>query len=195
LAVVRHLVEQHGGTVSAESDGLKQGSTFTVTLPITAVNLPAEGVQTESSHEIGGAKCAPFNGAPSLEGVRVLVVDDQPDARELLSVVLSFAGAEVTTAGSVVEALNTLVELKPDVLISDIGMPEHDGFTLINRLRSLPKDVGGAIPAIALTAYATEEDRIRSLKAGFRDHVAKPVEPGELISVVAKAAGGGAGRR
>ena len=122
---------------------------------------------------------------------RVLVVDDQPDARELLSMVLGHAGAEVLTADTAAAALETLRRTRLDVLVSDIGMPDEDGFNLIGRVRSLPSEEGGATPAIALTAYATEEDRQRSLSAGFEDHLPKPVEPAELVALVAQLVGRG----
>jgi CheY-like chemotaxis protein len=120
-----------------------------------------------------------------LNGVRVLVVDDHPDARELVAMVLVSAGAEVSAADSTRAALETLKQTKPDVLVSDIGMPGEDGFTLIRRIRSLPPGQGGELPTIALTAYATEEDRLRSLAAGFEAHLPKPVEPAALIATVA----------
>ncbi|HEX7177505.1 MAG TPA: ATP-binding protein [Pyrinomonadaceae bacterium] len=192
LAVVRHLVEQHGGTVSAESAGAQQGATFTVNLPITAVSTPPEKVESKAGD--GAGREQQPNGSNLLDGVRVLVVDDQPDARELLSMVLQYAGAEVLTADSATAALDTLRRTRLDVLVSDIGMPDEDGFHLIGRLRSLPTEEGGATPAIALTAYATEEDRQRSISAGFEDHLPKPVEPAELVAMVAQLAARKTGR-
>jgi CheY-like chemotaxis protein/two-component sensor histidine kinase len=186
LAVVRHLVEQHGGTVSAESAGAQRGATFTVNLPLTAVSAPPEKVQGRAS---AGAGREQPNGSNLLAGLRVLVVDDQPDARELLSMVLERAGAEVLTADSAAAALEALRRTRLNVLVSDIGMPDEDGFHLIGRVRSLPSAEGGATPAVALTAYATEEDRQRSLAAGFEDHLPKPVEPAELVAIVARLAG------
>ncbi len=185
LAVVRHLVEQHGGTVSVASRGEQRGSTFSVNLPIAALS-------ERSNEQEHGAINQPHDGAPPhpavLDKVRVMIVDDQPDARELISMVLMQAGAEVVTAGSVADALVALKGAKPDVLLSDIGMPDEDGFTLISRLRSLSPEDGGRIPVIALTAYATEDDRQRSLAAGFENHVSKPVNSDELISAVAESA-------
>jgi CheY-like chemotaxis protein len=121
----------------------------------------------------------------TLEGLRVLVVDDQPDARELLSMVLGHAGAEVITAASAATAFEMLLKHRPDLLVSDIGMPAEDGFTLIGRIRALQPAEGGTTQAIALTAYATEEDRRRVLAAGFAKHLSKPVEPSELVAAVA----------
>jgi signal transduction histidine kinase/ActR/RegA family two-component response regulator len=184
LAIVRHLVEQHGGSVSVESDGEQQGSTFYVNLPITAVNERALEQRVREEH---ASETQPLAASP-LDGLRVLVVDDQADARELISMVLREAGAKAVTAASASDALESFKGAKPDVLISDIGMPGEDGFMLINRVRSLAPEEGGAVPAIALTAYATEEDRQRALAAGYDNHVSKPVEPGELIEAVAQAA-------
>jgi CheY-like chemotaxis protein len=182
---VRHLVEQHGGTVSAESAGEQRGATFTVNLPVTAVSAPPGKVEDEAGDGAPREQPRPHDGSSVLDGVRVLVVDDQADARELLSMVLACAGAEVLTADSAAAALDTLRRTRLDVLVSDIGMPDEDGFHLIGLVRSLPSEEGGATPAIALTAYATEEDRRRSLSAGFEDHLPKPVEPAELVALVA----------
>jgi signal transduction histidine kinase/CheY-like chemotaxis protein len=187
LAVVRHLVEQHGGTVEAKSAGEQQGATFMVNLPITALSARAKKGQNKEEELPPPDEQSEYSG--QLDGVRVLVVDDQPDARELLSIVLKYAGAEVMVASSAAEAVETIKRGRFHVLVSDIGMPEEDGFMLIGRVRSLPLEEGGKIPAIALTAYATEEDRQRSLAAGFEDHVIKPVEPSELVAIVANLAG------
>jgi signal transduction histidine kinase/ActR/RegA family two-component response regulator len=184
LAIVRHLVEQHGGTVSVESDGEQKGSTFYVNLPITAVS---ERALEQSVKEQHASETQPLAASP-LDGLRVLVVDDHEDARELVSMVLREAGAKAVTAASASDAMESLKGAKPDVLISDIGMPGEDGFMLINRVRSLAPEEGGAVPAIALTAYATEDDRQRALAAGYDNHVSKPVEPDELIDAVAQAA-------
>jgi signal transduction histidine kinase len=178
LAIVRHLVEQHGGRVSAESAGERQGSVFTISLPIAAVKAPPES-PVAAGHE--PSRRPPEDEAPPLDGVRVLVVDDQPDARELLALVLGRAGARVSTAASAAEALEAFVREGAEVLVSDIGMPAEDGYSLVGRIRATP---AGRVPAVALTAYATEEDRRRALAAGFDAHVAKPVEPTELVSVI-----------
>jgi signal transduction histidine kinase/ActR/RegA family two-component response regulator len=185
LAVVRHLVELHGGTVWAESEGELKGSTFTVSLPITAVSAHVPGSRGATDE---AANQAPQDGTDTLRGVRVLVVDDHTDARELVALVLASAGAEVSAEETALAALETLKRSRPDVLVTDIAMPEEDGFTLISRIRSLPPEEGGQTPTIALTAYATEEDRLRSLAAGFENHLPKPVEPAELVAVVAQLA-------
>jgi signal transduction histidine kinase/ActR/RegA family two-component response regulator len=182
LAIVRHLVEQHGGRVSAESGGEQRGSTFTISLPVAAVNArpeAGEGVEQQSSH---GASDA---GSAALGGVRVLVVDDQPDARELLALVLGQAGAEVLTAATAAGALEVLERDDVGVLVSDVGMPGDDGYSLVGRVRAMTERRSARIPAVALTAYASDEDRQCALDAGFDVHVTKPVEPAELVSVIA----------
>ncbi|HVF42870.1 MAG TPA: ATP-binding protein [Pyrinomonadaceae bacterium] len=195
LAVVRHLVEQHGGRVAAESGGEGHGSTFTITLPVAAVRVAASrGTGSGPLREAGGKRPAasPAVGKP-LSGVRVLVVDDQPDARELLALVLERAGAAVRTAATADAAVNLLRAEPADVLVSDIGMPGEDGYKLVGRVRALPASEGGRVPAVALTAYATEEDRRRALDAGFEEHVSKPVEPSALVAAVAALAARGRG--
>jgi signal transduction histidine kinase len=184
LAISRHLVEMHGGTIRAASRGEGQGATFTVEFPLTTYQArPAEPRR-------GDENFAPRIPTSSvLQGLRVLVVDDEPDARELLTVTLSQAGAQVTAAPSCAEAVKTLVQLKHDILISDIGMPDQDGYALMRKVRLLDPEQGGRIPAVALTAYARNEDRARALSAGFQRHVAKPVDPAELTEVVADLAG------
>ncbi len=189
LAVVRHLVEQHGGTVRAASDGEHLGSTFTVNLPISAVNTHAAGETQEEAAAGREQVRAPQETEGLLQGVRVLVVDDHTDARELLAMVLSSAGASVSAAASAPDALEALKREPPDVLVSDIGMPGEDGFALVRRVKALRPEDGGRTPAIALTAYATEEDRLRALAAGFAEHLPKPVEPADLVTAVAHLAG------
>ncbi|TMB59685.1 MAG: response regulator [Deltaproteobacteria bacterium] len=179
LAIVRQLVELHGGTVRAESPGEGQGATFTVSLPIPTFQLDgAEG------HGAPGKV-----DAPSLEGLRVLVVDDEADARESLTVVLEQCGAVVTAVASARDALSALAHQRPDILVSDIGMPEEDGYSLIEKVRVLDAQRGGRIPAVALTAYAAPEDRRRALAAGYELHVPKPVTPEELVTAVANLSG------
>ncbi len=180
LALVRHLVEAHGGTVKAESDGDDRGATFTVRLPVQAV-FPREAIvdRPTPSFVDGGAS------RPSLEGMTVLVVDDEPDARELVALVLRSSGADVTTVSNAPSALAAIIERRYTVVVSDVGMPEVDGYGLIRRIRSLGAGENATIPAIALTAYAREEDRRLALEAGFDAHVAKPVEPRELVRLVA----------
>ncbi|HWT01816.1 MAG TPA: ATP-binding protein, partial [Pyrinomonadaceae bacterium] len=183
LAIVRHLVELHGGTVRAESPGEGQGATFTVLLPVAPVyQAAAEG---ERVHPAARETLPFFDCVDRLDGVRVLVVDDEPDTRDLLKAGLGQCGAEVTAAGSAAEALEAIVTAAPDLLISDIGMPDEDGYELIRRVRQLPEGSGGRLPAIALTAYARVEDRMQALRAGYQMHVPKPVELAELVAVAA----------
>jgi PAS domain S-box-containing protein len=190
LAIVRHLAELHGGTVRAESEGEGQGATFTVDLPLMIVRAPrrvearnAERVQPTADRGEGLA-CP-----PELDGLHVLVVDDEEDARALLTTVLESCGARVTAVGSAREALDALGREKFDVLLSDIGMPEEDGYWLIKKVRKLTPERGGRTPAAALTAYAGARDRMRVLRSGYQIHVPKPVEPAELVAVVANLAG------
>lgn len=183
LAIVRHLVELHGGTVRAESEGEGLGATFIVSFPIMPVRKP-ESEGEEISQQINNPE-----NSPSLHGLQVLLVDDDPDTRFFLSTALAQWGAKAIEASSVNEALQAIEKWKPDVLISDIGMPEEDGYTLIRKVRSLSAEQGGLIPAAAITAYARTEDRTRSLLEGFQMHVPKPVEPTELAAVIATLAG------
>ena len=174
LAITRHLVELHGGTIEAASPGDQQGATFTVTLPLLL--SPA---RTPASTE------PPEPVTATLVGLRILLVDDEDDAREAMAVLLRQAGAEVIAVASAPLALEALAKEKLDVLLSDIAMPGEDGYALIAKVRSLPAAKGGHIAAAALTAYATAEDRARVLRAGYQGHFAKPVEPGDLVSAVA----------
>ncbi|HYY56511.1 MAG TPA: ATP-binding protein [Pyrinomonadaceae bacterium] len=186
LAIVRHLSEMHGGSVRAESEGEGRGSTFTLELPVRAVITEAE---EEVVAYCEGADASQFPPATLLEGVSVLVVDNEHDARALVSEVLEQCGATVMTASSTAEALAVLEQAKPDVLVSDIGMPGEDGYDLIRRVRTLERERGGRLPAVALTAYVSEDDRRRALSAGYQEHVAKPVELKRLASLVASLAG------
>ena len=186
LAIVRHLVELHGGTVRADSLGEGQGATFSVQLPL--VSRLTEGsnqLPVDSPVEDN----VPFDNLPELNGLRVLVVDDEADARELLATILGQYGVEVTAVATASEVLEALPRFKPDVLVSDIGMPGEDGYALIRKVRVLAAEQGGQIPAVALTAYARAEDRIRALASGFQLHMPKPVNPEELVAVVANLAG------
>ncbi|HEX2163948.1 MAG TPA: ATP-binding protein [Thermoanaerobaculia bacterium] len=183
LAIVRHLVELHGGAVRADNREGRRGAIFTVTLPRRSV-APAARDSTARQARVERAPMA----SPSLAGLRVLVVDDQVDARELLAALLERCGAEVTTTGSARQAYEALQRQRYDVLLSDVGMPEEDGYTLMRRIRDLPPKRGGLIPAAALTAYASAQDRLRSLEAGFQMHIAKPVQPAELLAAVASLA-------
>jgi PAS domain S-box-containing protein len=180
LAIVRHLVELHGGTVSATSEGEGQGATFTVMLPIT----PVYQVDSSGSRVHPAARdLLPANDvADRLDDMRVLVVDDEADTRELLRQGLEYCGAKVKVVGSAAEALDALVSFNPDILISDIGMPGVDGYDLIRKIRGLPQKTR-KIPAIALTAYTRVEDRLNALRAGYDMHVPKPVELAELVAV------------
>ncbi len=186
LAIVRHLVELHGGTVSAESPGMGQGATFIVNLPMKAISLEANTAEQLSSVvDVQEAN----NYLPKLDGLRVLIVDDEADARHLLTTILREYGTQVIAAASACEALLALQEFHPHVLVSDISMPQEDGYTLIRKVRALPTEQGGRIPAVALTAYARTEDRTQALLAGFQLHVPKPVNPGELAAVIANLTG------
>ncbi|MDQ3438900.1 MAG: PAS domain S-box protein [Planctomycetota bacterium] len=192
LAIVKQLIELHGGSVRAHSAGPGAGATFTVSLPLTALRVEPDGDDHERRHPQGGSTGAPValpDQCVRIAGVRVLVVDDEPDARMLVRRLLEDCDAIVSTAESAGEALRRLEQERPDVLVSDIGMPGEDGYSLIRRVRALGADRGGNTPAVALTAYARAEDRVRSVLAGFQMHVAKPVEPTELITMVASLAG------
>ena len=189
LSIVKQLAELHGGSVSAKSEGLGAGSTFTVTLPLLATRA---GLEPESERRHPTASSMPA-GPPDvcgeIAGLRVLIVDDEPDARELVKRLLEDCHAIVTATASVDEVLERVQTGNFDVLVSDIGMPGEDGYSLIRRVRLLGKERGGDIPAIALTAYARAEDRVKAVAAGFSMHVAKPVELAELVTMVAGAAG------
>ncbi|XXX71731.1 PAS domain S-box protein [Sorangium sp. So ce134] len=183
LSIVKHLVELHGGTVAVASPGEGLGATFTVTLPLAGVSPQAPGAAQRPAS--ARAEALADYPAAELTGVRVLVVDDQPDAREVAQRVLEECAACVTTAGSAAEAMAALERERPDVLVSDLGMPGEDGFQLIRRVRGLGPARGGATPAVALSALARAEDRARALGAGYQAHVAKPLDPAELVGVVA----------
>jgi PAS domain S-box-containing protein len=183
LSIVRHIVESHGGTVMATSGGEGKGSSFTIHLPVVEMGADGQRVPPVSHEESG------LDESPRLDGVRVLVVEDEPDARHLLAAVLQKRGARVFMASTAAEALEMLQRERPDVLLSDIALEDEDGYSLIRRVRSLPQDQGGRIPAAALTSYGRLEDRMRALSAGFQLHAAKPVEPAELVAVVASLAG------
>jgi PAS domain S-box-containing protein len=194
LAIVRHLVELHGGTVEATSAGAGQGAVFTVCLPLAAfppVALESRTHPTADPTALAMSDLAgdPGLAVPDLAGIRVLVVEDDPDARELVARVLAGYSAEVVAVGSAAEGLAELIRHPPHVLLSDIEMPGEDGYSLIAKVRALAPEAGGATPAAALTAFARGQDRRRALQAGFQLHVAKPVEPIELATVVANLAG------
>ncbi|MEH2044445.1 PAS domain S-box protein [Nostoc sp.] len=179
LAIVRHLVELHGGTIHADSPGKEQGATFTVKLPLL-----------KSAHLHPFAPLPPSAPLPlSLLGVRVLVVDDQADTREFITTVLEQCQAEVTAVASVPEALQLIIQWKPDALVSDIGMLQEDGYSLIRKVRSQPPELGGNIPAAALIADTRAEDRMRAIQEGYQLHLPKPIEADELATVVARLVG------
>jgi PAS domain S-box-containing protein len=189
LAIVRHLVELHGGTVHAESRGEGQGAIFTVELPLAATKMKS-GDSGRAKVNAEQARVMPDEGEPlddpcRLEGVRVLLVEDEQDTRDLVKTILEQCGAEVVAVGSAAEALSALERIKPNVLVSDIGMPGESGYELIRQVRARGPERGGRVPAVALTAYAGPKDRRRALMAGFQTHLAKPVEPDELLAVVA----------
>ena len=186
LAIVRHLVEMHGGSVSARSEGEGKGATFTVMLPIAPVYQvdPSAGRVHPAARDL----LPQHDATDRLDDLRILVVDDEVDTRELLKQGLEYCGATVTLAGSAAEALQIITARTPDVLISDIGMPGVDGYDLIKQVRGLPASRGGKVPAIALTAYTRVEDRLQALRAGYDMHVPKPVELAELVAVAVSAA-------
>jgi CheY-like chemotaxis protein len=182
LAIVKQLVDAHDGVIVAHSDGEGRGAAFTVELPARA----------STARDLARAAVVPSTAAPRdirLDGVRILVVDDDEDSRDLIGLMLVDQGAVVSSAASAAEGLRQLAESPPDVLVSDIGMPDVNGYSLIRRIRSLSSDRGGKTPAVALTAYARAEDGERAFAAGFQAHVTKPVDPERLSAVVANLAG------
>lgn len=188
LAVVRHLVELHGGTISAESDGLGKGSVFTVDLPLAQERRdPARAEERRREVERRRSRKV----AIRLDGLHVLVVEDDDDSRKLLGTMLKRYGARVTSTKNAKEALSVFDGELPDLMISDIGMPDEDGYELIRKLRSAPPDRGGLVPAIALTGYASRKDRDRALAAGYHQHMAKPVEQADMIAAIAALVGRG----
>ena len=178
LAIVRQIVELHGGRVWVESAGENQGATFTVELPLSHAASPAALAAADAS--ISGSDALP------LANLRVLVVDDEPDSRDFVAFVVEQAGAKAIAVGSAIEALQTLQSTCFDILLSDIGMPQMDGYALMHQIRQLPREEDRMIPAIALTAYAGEVDRAWAIAAGFQSHLAKPVEPSHIVSVIAR---------
>ncbi|WP_118169693.1 PAS domain S-box protein [Nostoc sphaeroides] len=173
LAIVRHIVELHGGTVKAESLGEEQGATFTVMLPLMKIHLNSDQIDRQ------------FDDSPDLNGVKVLLVDDERDTRELIAFILEQSGAVVTQTASAMEALRIMPEFQPNLLLSDIGMPEVDGYMLMRQIRAMSPEQGGTILAIALTAYASEADSQQVIAAGFGLHITKPVEPAKLVRAIA----------
>jgi signal transduction histidine kinase/DNA-binding response OmpR family regulator len=186
LAIVRHLVELHNGEVSVNSAGQGLGSTFTVTLPLATSALKTDATSTAPAAD---GKYFGTDYAKMLDGIRILVVDDEADSRDLLTAILTRCGSQVKCSESAAEALDTFKTWHPDVIVTDIGMPVEDGYSLIKKLRKLRTKRAKKIPFVALTAYATSEDRARALAAGFQLHLAKPIEPKTLVRSIASAAG------
>jgi CheY-like chemotaxis protein/two-component sensor histidine kinase len=189
LAIVKHLIELHGGTISVDSEGPGKGSTFAVRLPLKIARDVPVVARERKTPDVQRIAVPRGDECPELDGVKVLVVDDEPDARALVKRLLENCRATVLTASNATDALDLVRRDRPDVLVSDIGMPGLDGFALIRQLRSLGHNEGGTTPAIAMTAYARSEDRIRAIQQGFQIHIAKPIEPAELVAMVASLAG------
>ena len=187
LSIVKHLIEQHGGTVRVDSAGEERGASFTIELP--AANRQLLSARSDRAPYSPPSPLTSEILQRDLSGLKVLVVDDEPDARELIKRILSDCHAIVTTAANASEALGAFQRSRPDVLISDLGMPDVDGFELLALVRSM-ENGDPEVPAVALTAFARSEDRLRALEAGFRSHISKPVEPSELIATVAQMAPG-----
>jgi CheY-like chemotaxis protein len=189
LAIVRHLIEQHGGTVRAESAGEGQGASFTIELPLAKQQPPSPARSARAAMIREAAPSTPDTTARDLSGIHVLVVDDDRDNRELIKRILGDCGARVVIAASAREAFAEFRQRVPALLITDLGMPDVDGFELLDWVRHLERDQGSQVPAIALTAFARSEDRLRALESGFSAHISKPVEPSELIATVAAVVG------
>lgn len=189
LAIVRQLVELHGGSVTAESLGMGQGAKFSVMLPLSTVQqarIPPAVTRKVDAASVGSEHRVSL----ILDGVKVLVLDDDHDAREFLQILLTENGAKVKVAATASEAYSEVQRDAPDVLICDIGLPNEDGYEFIRRVRSIPESPLARIPALALTAYAQPSDRIQALTAGYQDHLTKPVEPNDLLRLVASIARG-----
>jgi CheY-like chemotaxis protein len=184
LAIVRHLVELHGGAVRAESPGLGCGATFTITLPIA----PAKRIRSNSNRDLSRENGMERGTHSQLDGVQVLLVDDDPDTLQVVAALLNESRAEVQTASSAAEALEVLQRYKADVLVLDLAMPHEDGYSLLRKIRA-SEPPRGQTPAVALTARVRVEDRAQALAAGFNLFVPKPVDPSELITAIANLAG------
>jgi CheY-like chemotaxis protein len=188
LAIVRHVVEMHGGSVSASSRGKGRGATFTVRLPAISPTFQVPSLPREDSLHASEPEAHHADVSRRLGGVRALVVDDDPDTLEMLRFVLDDAGAEVIGVPSASEALRVLDHYKPTVLISDVAMPDEGGYELIAKIRSRSPELGGTVPALALSAYARPDDRARATAAGFQLHLSKPIDPMVLVNAVAELA-------
>jgi CheY-like chemotaxis protein len=188
LAIVRHLVQLHGGMVDVESDGIECGATFKVTIPVAIGDIVVGGDQIDAvpTQTVN----APALSIQLLDGIKVLVVDDEHDSRELLMMILTRCGSDVRCSDSAASAFEAFNEWQPDLLVSDIGMPNEDGYSLIQRVRNLDSNHARQVPAVALTAYATDEDRMQALSAGFQMHVPKPIEPESFVSSLASVLAG-----
>jgi len=184
LAIARHLVEMHGGTIEAASEGLGKGATFTVSIPVMALRSPSGSLLEAETASMHPETVSNHQSAPNLKGLRILAIDDEADVRDMLRTLLEDYGANVLTAASAKEGLEAFAGWRPHVLISDIGMPEEDGYSLIRKVRALSIEEGSEVPAIALTGYVRVEERMRALEAGFQMFVPKPVETNELISII-----------
>jgi signal transduction histidine kinase/ActR/RegA family two-component response regulator len=178
LAIVSHLVELHGGKISADSEGKNRGATFTVSLPVAESNR----IITEVPHLL--STNGNGHSENSLKGLKVLIVEDDEDSRDMLSTILRYHGAEVETAPNVPLGFSKFREFRPDVLVSDVGLPEEDGYDLIQRIRRLTEEEGGQTPAVALTGYVSTQDQTQAIRAGYQEHLAKPVDTDKLISVL-----------
>ncbi|HKZ02297.1 MAG TPA: ATP-binding protein [Pyrinomonadaceae bacterium] len=192
LAIVRHLVELHGGTVKVVSAGENQGATFTVTLPFVVTDTNVARMESEGRAVVGGGN-HPTGDAiyPMLDGLRLLVVDDDEDTREMVTMIFQRCGSEVRAASNASEALETFYGWQPEVMICDIEMPDEDGYSLISRVRAAESNGAVQTPAVALTGYARSEDRARALAAGYQLHIAKPIDPIELANAIIKLTKGG----
>ena len=188
LAISKQLVELHGGSIRAISPGEGQGSTFFVELPISILQVESERARIHPTSDEGAGSTEVFD-LPKLHGVHAFVVDDEADARLLIRRVLEGQGAQVTTFESGEQLLAALATTRPTVIVSDIGMPQMDGYQMIRALRASEASRDARIPALALTAFARAEDRMRSIRCGFNMHIAKPIERAELITMVASLAG------
>jgi two-component system CheB/CheR fusion protein len=188
LAIVKQLVEQHGGTAAADSTGEGQGATFTIALPVPALLIESESAgeaDATAAETVASEQECTEPDRSVLEGLRVLIVEDDPDSREMLVAVLQRCGAKVSEAASASEAIEAVAQGPPDLLVCDIGLPDEDGYSLMSWIRKLPPDRGGRVPALALTAYTGPDDRDRALAAGFDMYLGKPAEPSELLTKLA----------